>query len=212
MSDTSERIAQFEHMASADPENEMAHFSLGSAYLEEGRAAEASKSLTKAIELNPEMSRAYELAGQAMINAGWTDQAVDTLNTGFQVAAGKGERKVMSGIEELLESLGRSAPEVTDESKQRAENLNASGSFVCQRTGRPGHQLDSPPFRGPIGQWIYEHIASETWNEWIGQGTKVINELRLDFSREEDQDVYDRHMYEYLGIDPEEIRRTAAST
>ncbi len=209
MNDTTDRIAQFENMASADPDNEMAHFSLGNAYLEDGRAAEASKSLSRAIELNPEMSRAYELAGQAMINAGWTDQAAETLITGYQIAAGKGERKVMSGIEQLLQSMGRSTPTISEESQQRSEALSASGSFVCQRTGRPGHQLDGPPFRGPIGLWIYEHIAKETWDEWIGQGTKVINELRLDFSREEDQDVYDRHMYEYLGIDADEIRQAA---
>ncbi len=30
---------------------------------------------------------------------------------------------------------------------------------------------------------------------------KVINELRLDFSSEQDQDVYEQHMYEFLGID-----------
>ena len=211
MTDTTDRIAQFEKMAAADPDNEMAHFSLGSAYLDEGRAAEASKSLTKAIEINPEMSRAYELSGQAMINAGWTDQACEVLISGFQIAASKGEHKVMAGIEKLLESMGRSAPTISKESQERSDALNASGSFVCQRTGRPGHQLDEPPFRGPIGLWIYENIAKETWDEWIGQGTKVINELRLDFSREEDQEVFDRHMCEYLGIDADEIRQNAAS-
>jgi Flp pilus assembly protein TadD len=34
-----DRIAQFEKMASADPTNEMAHFSLGNAYLQTGRFA-----------------------------------------------------------------------------------------------------------------------------------------------------------------------------
>ncbi len=57
--------------------------------------------------------------------------------------------------------------------------------------------------RGPVGRWIHEHIAAETWQEWIGQGTKIINELRLDFSRDEDQEVFDMHMCEFLGIDPE---------
>jgi Fe-S cluster biosynthesis and repair protein YggX len=52
-----------------------------------------------------------------------------------------------------------------------------------------------------VGKWIQENISAETWRAWIGQGTKVINELRLDLSREQDQDVYDTHMREYLGID-----------
>ncbi len=74
---------------------------------------------------------------------------------------------------------------------------------MCGRTGRPGHQMARPPFKGPVGEWIKDHIAQETFNAWISQGTKVINELRLDLSREEDSDTYDKHMREYLGIDDE---------
>ena len=88
---------------------------------------------------------------------------------------------------------------------EAAERLRASGTFVCSRTGRPGNKMEHPPFRGPIGAWISEHIAQETWTEWIGQGTKVINELRLDLSREEDQKTYDQHMHEYLGLDEETL-------
>jgi Fe-S cluster biosynthesis and repair protein YggX len=55
--------------------------------------------------------------------------------------------------------------------------------------------------RGPVGDWIFENISAETWKDWIGQGTKVINEMRLDFSRDRDQEIYDQQMREYLGID-----------
>jgi Fe-S cluster biosynthesis and repair protein YggX len=58
--------------------------------------------------------------------------------------------------------------------------------------------------RGPIGEWIHANICQETWSEWIGQGTKVINEMRLDFSRVEDQETYERFMGEYLGV-PEDV-------
>ena len=43
MTTTDERIAQFENMANEDPDNDMAHFSLGNAYLQAGRAAEATR-------------------------------------------------------------------------------------------------------------------------------------------------------------------------
>ncbi len=196
-----QRIAQFENMAAADPTNDMAHFSLGGAYLQAGRAAEAAKSFQKCIDINPDMSKAYQLAGEAMIKAGWADAAVDTLNTGYEVAAAKGDLMPKNAIAELLRSIGREPPEISDETKKAAEQLKASGAFICRRTGRPGSQLPGPPFRGPVGQWIYENISAETWRDWIGQGTKVINELRLDLSRDQDQDVYDQHMREYLGID-----------
>jgi Fe-S cluster biosynthesis and repair protein YggX len=52
-----------------------------------------------------------------------------------------------------------------------------------------------------VGAWIQEHISQQTFDDWIKQGTKVINELRLDLSRDEDANTYDRHMRDYLGID-----------
>lgn len=202
MTMTTDRISQFEKMAREDPENDMAHFSLGNAYLQVRRSAEAAKSFQKCIELNPHMSKAYQLAGEAMIEAGWADQAVEVLNKGFEIAAGKGDRMPQQAIADLLRRIGREPPEITIDLKASVSKSDESG-FVCRRTGRPGTQLAKPPFKGPIGQWIYENISEQTWNAWIGQGTKVINELRLDFSRDQDQDVYDQHMRDFLGIDPD---------
>jgi Fe-S cluster biosynthesis and repair protein YggX len=58
-----------------------------------------------------------------------------------------------------------------------------------------------------VGEWIFENISSETFEEWIRQGTKVINELRLDLSRDEDSEKYDSFMRDYLGLDEETLRR-----
>ena len=63
MTDADARIAQFEKMAQADPDNDMAHFSLGNACLQVGRFADAARSLLRCVELNPDMSKAYQLAG-----------------------------------------------------------------------------------------------------------------------------------------------------
>lgn len=208
--DLAARIAQFEKMASADPDNDMAHFSLGNAYLQAGRAAEAASSFERCIAINPDMSKAYQLGGKAMIDAGWTDRAVQTLEQGFTVAASKGDRLPQTAIAELLRSIGREPPRLAKEVDEAAERLRSSGTFICRRTGRPGTKLDRPPFRGAVGAWIHENIAAETWKDWIGQGTKVINELRLDFSRERDQEVYDQHMREFLGIDSEVMKEIAA--
>ena len=205
-----DRIAQFEKMASADPTNEMAHFSLGKAYLDASRHAEAARSFERCVELAPDMSKAYQLGGQAMIGAGWTDRAVEFMNRGYETAARKGDLMPKNAIGELLRSIGREPPKLGAEVDAAAERLKASGSFICQRTGRPGNKLPSPPFKGVIGQWIFENISAETWKQWIGQGTKVINELRLDFSRDKDQETYDQHMREFLGIDAEVLERNGA--
>lgn len=195
-----DRIAQFEKMASADAGNEMAHFSLGNAYLQAGRHAEAAQSLERCLAINAQMSKAYQLCGQAMIGAGWEDKAVAVLTEGYSVAARKGDRMPQEAIAGMLRSIGREPPRV-DASAAAASPAADDGGFICGRTGRAGTKLSAPPFKGPVGQWIFETISAETWREWIGQGTKVINELRLDFSRDSDQEVYDRHMREYLGID-----------
>jgi len=205
-----DRIAQFEKMAAADPSNEMAHFSLGNAYLQTGRFAEAAQSLERCIAINADMSKAYQLAGEAMIKAGWEDKAVVMLEKGFAVAAGKGDRLPQQAMGKLLESIGRKAPLMAEEA-ETAERLREAGAFVCRRTGRPGTKMASPPLRGPVGSWIAENISQETWRQWIGQGTKVINELRLDFTRDRDQEMYEQHMREYLGIDEEVMREIGAS-
>ena len=205
-----DRIAQFEKMASADPTNEMAHFSLGKAYLDASRHAEAARSFERCVELAPDMSKAFQLGGQAMIGAGWTDRAVEFMNRGYETAARKGDLMPKNAIAELLRSIGREPPKLSAEVDAAAELLKASGTFICQRTGRPGNKLPAPPFKGAIGQWIFENISAETWKQWIGQGTKVINELRLDFSRDKDQETYDQHMREFLGIDAEVLERIGA--
>ena len=203
MSDLAERISRFEHMAAAYPENDMAHFSLGNAYLQAGRHAEAAASLERCLELNPAMSKAFQLAGEAMIKAGWKDKAVATLEQGYEVAAARGDLLPRDAMAELLTSIGRTPPKLSADVVEAAERLRAGGAFVCATTGRPGTQLQEPPLPGSIGQWILDHVSAETWRDWVGQGTKVINELRLDFSKDADQATYEQHMVEYLGVPPE---------
>lgn len=196
--DSAERIAQFRNMAEADPTNEMAHFSLGNALLQAGMAAEAAAALQECIELKPEMSKAYQLAGEALSQAGDKAAAVKTLTKGYEVAAKRGDLMPRNAMADLLKSLGAPVPEVKDAAP---EPVIAAGTFICQRSGKPGTQLPKPPFRGPIGQRIYETISRETWQLWVAQGTKVINELRLDLSRDEHAKVYDQHMIEFLGLE-----------
>ncbi|HBS30016.1 MAG TPA: hypothetical protein DEB06_11355 [Phycisphaerales bacterium] len=198
--DLQQRIAQFENMAQADPENEMAHFSLAGAYAQAERFADAADAYLRCTQVNPGMSKAFQLAGETLLRLGDQARAAEVLARGYEVAALKGDLMPKRAIADLLKSIGRPVPEVAG-ADTTAEALIASGAFVCHKTGRPGHQMDRPPFRGPVGQWVHQHISRETFDEWIRQGTKVINELRLDLSRDQDADTYDRYMREYLGID-----------
>jgi Fe-S cluster biosynthesis and repair protein YggX len=199
--DVEARIRQFENMVQpgADPDNDMAWFSLGGAYAQAARHADAARAYLRCTELNKDMSKAYQLAGKAFIESGDRSAAKDVLLKGYSVAAAKGDFMPKKAIAELLTSLGVEPPKV----EQVAPAPAADGSFTCRRTGKPGTKLQRPPLRGPLGLWIADNISAETWNDWIKQGTKVINEMRLDLSRDDHAATYDQHMYDYLGIDDE---------
>ncbi|MCC6679137.1 MAG: Fe(2+)-trafficking protein [Phycisphaerales bacterium] len=196
------RIAQFETMVApgADPTNDMAWFSLGQAYSQAGRHGDAARAFTRCFEINGDMTKAYQLAGAALVAAGDKVRAVEVLKAGYEAAAKRGDFMPKKAMGELLQQLGVEPPQVAG---AKAEVPVPTGAFVDRKTGRPGTKLDRPPFRGPVGEWIAANISRETWQAWIAQGTKVINELRLDLSRDDHSAMYDQHMREYLGIDEE---------
>ncbi len=183
MNDLQEKIERFETMATADPSNDMAHYSLGSAYFEAKRFADAAMSFEACVTLNPEMTRAMELGGSALVQLGKMDEAKVLLTQGYEQAATRGEMRVKDGIAAVMKDSGLELPEVE--------------SVAVAQTGK---SLEEAPLPGELGKWILENVDVDQWNVWIGQGTKVINELRLDFSREEDQKVYEEYMAEFLGV------------
>lgn len=192
------RIAQFRNMAQADPTNDMAHFSLGQALLQAGNAKEAAEAFATCVRINPEMSKAYQLAGQALAAIGEKGEAVRILTEGYRVAAKKGDLMPRNAMGEQLRAMGASIPSVQE--AVGAGPAGVSGSFICQVSGRPGTKLTKPPLRGRLGEKIMETVSAETWKAWIAQGTKVINELRLDLSRPEHDKIYEQHMIEFLQL------------
>jgi Fe-S cluster biosynthesis and repair protein YggX len=49
----------------------------------------------------------------------------------------------------------------------------------CLKLGIEAEGLDTPPFPGPKGQYIFDHISKQAWCEWLGMQTMIINERRL---------------------------------
>lgn len=194
--DIQQRIEQFRNMANADPTNDMAHFSLGINLLQANEPEEAIPSLLEAIQLNPGLSKAYQLVGDAFRKTGETQKAIDYLTRGYEVAVHRGDVMPKQAIAKMLEELQAPIPDVKPTETPAVSN----GTFICQSTGKPGNKLEKPPFKGKLGERIFETISKETWQLWINQGTKVINELRLDLSREDHQNIYDENMIEFLNL------------
>jgi Fe-S cluster biosynthesis and repair protein YggX len=49
----------------------------------------------------------------------------------------------------------------------------------CQKLNQTAEGLISPPFPGPLGERIYNHICAEAWKNWLSHQTMLINEYRL---------------------------------
>lgn len=203
-----ERIAQWEKMAREAPDG-MSWFSLGSAYREAGRLEDADRAFDEALKLDAGMSRAYQLRAQGLIDLGREEEAAAVLTKGYETAAGRGDVMPQRAMESLLKKLNRPVPQVKAAAAAPAIDPNDPSALVDRRSGKPGTRLPDPPMRGPLGKFIFDHYTQQTWREWIGQGTKVINELRLDFSRPDHQKVYEQHMLEWLGISMDEVESYA---
>jgi Fe-S cluster biosynthesis and repair protein YggX len=109
-----------------------------------------------------------------------------------------------------IQKLGEAPPAVENEAEAPDASELAGDQVIDRRTGRPGTKMADPPMRGELGAFIAAHYSQETWQEWIGMGTKVINALSLAFSNLEHPDVYDQHMREWLGIGEGDVEAWAA--
>jgi len=201
--DPETRIEQFRKLLEGDPENDMAHFSLANALLQAGRKGEAAESFLACTAINPGMTKAFALAGRALIDAGQKERARGVLLRGYEEAATRGDMLPKNEIAEMLREIGEEVPELPG----AGPSTTGGGDFKDRKSGRMGTRMARPPFKGPVGAWYHEHISKETFDEWIGMGTKIINELRLDLSRDEHDAAYDYAMRLYLGLDDEAYRR-----
>jgi len=204
--DQEKRIQQFRQMAEADPENELGHFSLGKALVEAGRPKEAVGPLTRALDLNPGLSKAYQLLAEACEKAGDRPRAVEMLTRGVQVADASGDRMPRDAMAKTLTAWGAPVPAYKETAAAvgaaaGSAQERASEGFKCSRCGRPDAQLERRPFKGPLGEKVFAHVCRSCWREWIPMGTKVINELGLSLSSPEAQQSYDQYMIEFLQLE-----------
>lgn len=197
MAERTARIEQFQKMAEADPKNELGHFSLGREYLEAGMPIEAAASLKRAIDLNRNLSKAHQLLAQALLQQHQKEAAIARFIEGAKVADERGDIMVRNDIVTALKELGAPVPEFKSGEPARAAG---EGQVMCSRCGRAGPRLPHPPFSNALGARIQEKVCADCWREWIGMGTKVINELRLPLSDPAAQKMFDQHMLEFLNL------------
>lgn len=52
----------------------------------------------------------------------------------------------------------------------------------CVKLEREAEGLDVPPYPGPLGKRIYEHVSKEAWQGWLDHQKRLINEMRLNLA------------------------------
>jgi Fe-S cluster biosynthesis and repair protein YggX len=193
---TAAQLDEMKQRAEADPNDEIAHFSLGRALLDAGQPADAAKALQRVIALNPNIAKAYQLLGDAQIKTGHRDFAITTLTEGIHIAHRRGDLMPKNEMIKMLEGLGAPVPQFADPKTAAV----SAGEVFCKRHGAVGPKLEKPPFRNDFGKEIYENICANCWKEAIAFGTKVINELRLPLADPQAQKAWDQHIREFLNL------------
>ncbi|HUN81518.1 MAG TPA: Fe(2+)-trafficking protein [Phycisphaerae bacterium] len=194
-----DRIEKLRGLAEADPNDELAHFSAGQAMVDAGQFSDAGPYLQRVLALNSQNSKAYQLLGQVQKATGHPDLAIQTLSNGYRVAHRKGDLMPMKAMGELLTSLGAPIPTVAE--KKEVAAGDAVAGFACRRCGGAGPKLPERPFKGALGEKILATVCANCWKEWVGMGTKVINELRLPMYDPAAQEQYDKYMKDFLMLD-----------
>lgn len=99
------RLEQFKQMAAEFPDAPMAHFSLGKAYLEQRRYAEAAQALETAVRLDPQYAAAMVSLGDAYTGAGQTQKAREVLTRARDTALAQSHASLAEEIDERLSGL-----------------------------------------------------------------------------------------------------------
>lgn len=197
MADVASRLEQFRKMAEADPNNELGHFSLGRALMDANEPAQAAESFERALALNANLSKAYQLLATALLKSNQNDKAIERLQAGVRIADQRGDLMPKNDMIRMLKELGAEVPITTKVEEARPVG---EGEVLCSRCGHTKAKLPKAPYSHPQGLLIFEKVCADCWREWIPMGTKVINELRLPLSDPQAQKLYDQHMLEFLNL------------
>jgi Fe-S cluster biosynthesis and repair protein YggX len=73
-----------------------------------------------------------------------------------------------------------------------------SRTVQCVKLNKPLPGLDHAPFQGELGRRIYLQVSAIAWKQWIGEATKLINELRLNPAEPADRAVLDKKLLAFL--------------
>lgn len=77
----------------------------------------------------------------------------------------------------------------------------AERTVFCKKLGKELPGLEKPPFKGEMGDLIFDNISAEAWNSWArDMQIKVLNEYRLNMGDPRDYAVLVDQMLLFLNL------------
>jgi Fe-S cluster biosynthesis and repair protein YggX len=68
----------------------------------------------------------------------------------------------------------------------------------CIKLGREAEGMEKPPFKGPMGQRIFDNVSREAWKMWLDHSKMLINEYRLDLTSAQGQQIWMAEVEKYF--------------
>ncbi len=100
------RIEPLKNVLAMDPNDEVAWFGLGKAYMEDGNFEEAATALESCIKVKPTYSAAYYALAQSLHKLGRLDQCRQVCDRGIDVSTKNGDAMVTKNLGLLKQNLG----------------------------------------------------------------------------------------------------------
>lgn len=105
MTDTSRR-EMLQQFLAQNPNDPFARYGLALEYGKAGDIEAALSEFHKLLELHPDYTPGYQMAGQTLMAAGRTSEARTMLEKGIACATREGNQKALSEMQEMLAELG----------------------------------------------------------------------------------------------------------
>lgn len=99
------RIEPLKKVLVIDPNDDVAWFGLGKAYMDDGNFEEAAKALTQCVAVKPTYSAAYFALAQSLQTLHRFDECRTIIATGIEVSTKNGDVMVTRNLEALKSAL-----------------------------------------------------------------------------------------------------------
>jgi Fe-S cluster biosynthesis and repair protein YggX len=71
-------------------------------------------------------------------------------------------------------------------------------TVTCVKFGRKMEGLDRVPWKGELGQRIYENVSKEAWKLWVEHSKMIMNEYRLNPLDPQSQKIMEEQLEQFF--------------